>query len=257
MSKILELKHYDKVNNKSYNGKLEIKNITNEEADFYIYGDIISSEWKWEESDVNVQDVLDFLKDLDNVSNINIHTNSGGGNVFAGMAIYNVLKQHKATKTVYVDGLAGSIASVIAMVGDRIVIPANSYIMIHHALAPIIGNAIEMRKMADTLDVIDEGILEVYKSKLKDGVDIETIKQLIDDGTWLTGKQASEYFDIEVGEELQAVAYFGNIDVYANVPDELVAKVEDQEKEHDIPDVPKVNDNIENLKAKLKLECLI
>lgn len=118
MNKVMELKHYDKLRNKSYSGKLEIKNKTENEADFYIYGDIISSDWKWEESDVNVQDVLDFLKELDNVSNINIHINSGGGSVFAGMTIYNVLKQHKATKTVYVDGLAGSIASVIAMVGD-------------------------------------------------------------------------------------------------------------------------------------------
>lgn len=225
MSKILELQHFDKLKNKTYKGKLEIKNQANNEADFYIYGDIISSEWKWEEADTNPQDVLDFLKDLEGVSNINLHVNSGGGSVFAGMAIYNILKQNKATKTVYVDGLAGSIASVIAMAGDKIIIPSNSYLMIHHALAPVWGNANEMRKMADTLDTIDEGILEVYKTKLKNDVEIETIKQMIDEETWLTGKQASEYFNIEVSEDLEAVAYAGDIDNYTNIPNELKNKL--------------------------------
>lgn len=135
------------------------------------------------------------------------------------------------------------------MVGDRIIIPANSYIMIHHALAPVWGNAIEMRKMANTLDTIDEGILEVYKSKLKDGVDLETIKQLIDEETWLTGKQASEYFNIEVGEDLEAVAYCGDISNYKNIPDGLVDKKGNKQQ----------NENTTELalaKAKLRLLTL-
>ncbi|WP_330594436.1 Clp protease ClpP, partial [Clostridioides difficile] len=62
---------------------------------------------------------------------MNIYINSGGGSVFAGMAIYNMLKRHEGFKTVYVDGIAASIASVIALAGDRVVIPQNAYFMIH------------------------------------------------------------------------------------------------------------------------------
>lgn len=65
------------------------------------------------------------------MSSINIHINSGGGSVFGGIAIYNMLKRNSAQKTVYIDGIAASIASVIAMAGDRIIVPANATMMIH------------------------------------------------------------------------------------------------------------------------------
>src|SRR5690625_4825000 len=110
---------------------LAIKNQTNDKAELYIYGDIISGDWKWEDSDVTSTEVRDFLKDIEDVTHLDIYINSGGGSVFTGMAIYNMLKRHKAHKRVIVDGLAGSIASVIAMAGDEIIIPSNAYLMIH------------------------------------------------------------------------------------------------------------------------------
>ncbi|WP_406589987.1 head maturation protease, ClpP-related [Bacillus atrophaeus] len=202
---------------------LKIKNQTDLAADIYFYGDIVSSEWgKWEDTDTCPEDVRAFLKQVEGVKTLNIYVNSGGGSVFAGLAIYNMLKRNSAHKTVYVDGLAGSIASVIAMAGDKIVIPSNAFLMIHKPWSMSMGNSNDLRKMADDLDLIEEGILNVYSENIKDGVDIEDIKQMVNDETWLNGKEASKYFNIEVTEENKLVActsdYFKN---YEKLPKQL------------------------------------
>ncbi|MCY8122442.1 Clp protease ClpP [Bacillus spizizenii] len=202
---------------------LKIKNQTELAADIYFYGDIVSSEWgKWEDTDTCPEDVRGFLKQVEGVKNLNIYVNSGGGSVFAGLAIYNMLKRNSAHKTVYVDGLAGSIASVIAMAGDKIVIPSNAFLMIHKPWSMSMGNSNDLRKMADDLDLIEEGILNVYSENIKDGVDMEEIKQMVNDETWLNGKEASKYFNIDVAEENKLVActsdYFKN---YEKLPKQL------------------------------------
>lgn len=234
MNKILELKDKGKAV-----GKFEIKNQTDDFAELYIYGDIVSSEWmKWDDTDVCPQDITDFLKEIDGKSKLNIFINSGGGSVFAGLAIYNQLKRHNAEKTVYVDGLAGSIASVIALVGDRVIIPSNAFMMIHKPWMGLWGayNANDFRKMADDLDRIEEGIMNVYKENIKDGVDLETIRQMVQDETWLTGDEAAKYFKIEVSEAVEAAACISDyFDKYKNVPESFKRgekpKDKDQEKE--------------------------
>lgn len=186
---------------------MQIKNQTETSADLYFYGDIVSSEWgKWEDTDTAPEDIRNYLGQVNDVQNLNIYVNSGGGSVFAGLSIYNMLKRHKANKTVYVDGLAASISSVIAMAGDKIVIPSNAFLMIHKPWNMVAGNSNDLRKTADDLDRIEEGILNVYADNLKEGVDIETIKQMVNDETWLNGNEASKYFNIEVVEENSAVA---------------------------------------------------
>lgn len=202
---------------------LRIKNQTDSAADIYFYGDIVSSEWgKWEDTDTCPEDVRAFLRQVEGVKTLNIYVNSGGGSVFAGLAIYNMLKRNSAHKTVYVDGLAGSIASVIAMAGDKIVIPSNAFLMIHKPWSMSMGNSNDLRKMADDLDLIEEGIINVYSENIKDGVDMEEIKQMVNDETWLNGKEASKYFNIEVAEENNLVActsdYFKN---YEKLPKQL------------------------------------
>lgn len=204
-------------------GKMVIKNATSEKAELYFYGDIVSSEWeKWDDADTCPDDVCNFLKEVEDAKELNIYINSGGGSVFAGMAIYNMLKRFKGSKTVYVDGLAGSIASVIAFAGDKVVIPSNSYFMIHKPWSWTYGNADEFRKQADVLDRIQQGILNVYKEHMKDGVDFEEIKEMVNAETWLTGDEASRYFDVEVGTAVEAVAcasdYFSK---YKKTPQDL------------------------------------
>jgi len=225
MAKVLELKNKDNTGDIKTVGKLEIKNQTEESADLYFYGDIVSSEWsKWDDSDKCPADVAEFLKEVDGVKNLNIYINSGGGSVFAGLAIYHQLKRNKAYKIVHVDGLAGSIASVIMFAGDKVVVPTDAFVMIHKPWLGIWGgyNAIELRKMADELDRIEEGIINVYSQHLKDGIEIDTIKQMVQEETWLTGDKAAEYFNIEVGEASNVAActseYFN---YYKNVPEKL------------------------------------
>jgi ATP-dependent Clp protease protease subunit len=201
---------------------LQIKNFTETSADLYFYGDIVSSWWgAWDDTDQYPSAVRDFLNEAKG-KNLNIYINSGGGAVFAGMAIYNMLKRHEGFKTVYVDGLAASIASVIALAGDKVIIPANAYFMIHKPWMMAIGNANELRDMADTLDTVEEGILNVYKEHLVDGVDIETIKEMMEQETWMTGEEAAKYFNIEVGQAIEAVAYSGEmLDKFQNAPQQL------------------------------------
>ncbi|MBP2027407.1 ATP-dependent protease ClpP protease subunit [Acetoanaerobium pronyense] len=250
MSKVLQLKNKDKQGNIKNVGKIEIRNESNDTAGLYFYGDIVSSEWeKWEDADTCPDDVLKFLKDIEGTKNLNIYINSGGGSVFAGMSIYNILKRNQAYKIAYIDGLAGSIASVIPFAADKIIIPANGYMMIHNAWSFTWGNAKELRKFADSLDVIDQGILNVYEANLKEGIKIEAIKQMMDNETWFTGKEAAEYFDIEVAPENKSVAcvsdYFGS---YTNIPDDLKTKEEIQ------PENKIDNNQIEKAKARLLLK---
>ena len=158
---------------------LQIKNQTDTSADLYFYGDIVSSWWgAWEDTDQYPDKVKNFLDEAKG-KDLNIYVNSGGGSVFAGMAIYNMIKRHQGNKTVYIDGLAGSIASVIALAGDKVVIPSNAYMMIHKPWTYTCGNSNELREQANVLDTIEEGIMNVYKNNLKDGVDIEEVRELV------------------------------------------------------------------------------
>lgn len=215
-------------------GSIEIKNQTEDSADLCFFGDINSEslgEWqKYYPEDKAPQDVKDFLDQLENVSKINVHINSGGGSVFGGIAIYNMLKRFDAEITVYVEGLAASIASVIAMAGDKIIIPTNAQMMIHKPSSIAWGNADEMRKEADILDGCQKVILNTYMQHAKEGVTEEQINDLINAETWKNGEEWQEYFDIEVSESNQAVAAASDFyDKYNNLP-ENIAKPQQQDK---------------------------
>lgn len=184
----------------------EFKNETETSVDLYFYGDIVSDWWgAWQDEDQYPESVKTFLNNHQG-KDLNIYINSPGGAVFAGIAIYNMIKRHQGRKTVYVDALAGSIASIIAFAGDRIVIPSNAFLMIHKPWAGCIGNAEEMRKMASDLDAVETGMLNIYEKHLKEGITIQQIKELMGAETWLNGKEAAEYFEVEVGEEKEMVA---------------------------------------------------
>ena len=206
-------------NKNNLNNLLQIKNSTETSCDLYFYGDIVDSWWgAWDDMDQYPESIKNFLDEAKG-KDINIYINSGGGSVFAGMAIYNMLKRHKGYKTVYVDGLAGSIASVIALAGDKVIIPSNAYMMIHKPWCGLHGNSTELREMADILDKIEEGILNVYNENLAENADIEVVKAMVNAETWLTGDEASKYFNVNVSESVDAVActsdYFNK---YSKVP---------------------------------------
>lgn len=233
--KELKLYNKDRDGNTKVCGSMTIKNQTDSSADLFFYGDIVSETWQseWYEDDMAPGDVKEFLDQLDGTENINIHINSGGGSVFGGIAIYNMLRRNNAHKTVYVDGLAASIASVIMMAGDEIVMPKNATVMIHKPSASYFfttKNADDLRKDAESLDTCQEAIMQTYMTKAK--VDKKEIEQKVNDETWLTGEEAAELFDIKVEEANDAVACAGSsmFFCYKNVPTSLTAQGKNAKK---------------------------
>jgi len=228
VAKILKLQKKDRNSRYREVGSIEIRNEAETSADLCFFGDINSEslgEWqKYYPEDKAPKDVQDFLDQLDGVTKINVHINSGGGSVFGGIAIYNILKRYDAEITVYVEGLAASIASVIAMAGDKIIIPANAQMMIHKPSSITWGNADDMRKEADILDGCQKVILNTYMQHAKEGVTPEQINALIDAETWKNGEEWQEFFDIEVAEKSNAAACASDyFDRYNNLPEKLKA----------------------------------
>jgi len=164
----------------------------------YIYGDVKGDRRSWwtgevEESQTSAEHFKKELASHANVKQIDIYINSYGGSVFEGTAIYSQLKRHPAHKTVYVDGFACSIASVIAMAGDEIVMPRNALMMIHNMWMGVEGNSAELRKAADDLDKINEAGREAYLQRAGDKLSADKLRELQDAETWLNAQECIEY----------------------------------------------------------------
>lgn len=193
------------------------------QADIFIYGEIVS--YKWDDSDTTATSFKKDLDDLGDVNTINLHINSPGGNVFEGVAIGNMLKQHKAQVNVYVDALAASIASIIAMSGNTILMPKNSMMMIHNPLSIAWGNAKDFRKKADDLDKIGLSMQTTYLNKAGDKLDQDTLQKLMDNDTWLSADDAYSYGLCDVVEEENKIAACINNELfskYHNIPKNLL-----------------------------------
>ena len=160
----------------------------------YVEGDSFDF-WSGEtiESETSANHIKEQLEQAQNVNQINMYINSYGGEVKEGLAIYNQLKRHPAQKTVYIDGFACSIASVIAMAGDKVVMGPNTLMMIHHASMGAFGNAEELRKSANDVEVIDKASCSSYLEKAGDKLDENTLNQLLDAQSWLTAEQCLQY----------------------------------------------------------------
>ena len=183
---------------------LNIKNSTDKSLDLYIVGDINDDSWKgwnWgEDENTYPSDIRNLLKEHCG-KNLNVYINSGGGDVFASVAISNMLARHDGKTKAIVDGLAASGASIIAFGCDEIEIPENAFLMIHKPSTVASGDANDFRNIAETLDTIQEGITNTYLKKTLEGVEKEKITEMIDAETWLTGKEASDYFAVTVGKK--------------------------------------------------------
>lgn len=150
--------------------------------DMYIYSDVEADSFNfWTGETVESKTSSEyFRKELEaagDVSRINIYINSMGGSVMEGLGIYNQLRRCKAHKTVYIDGFACSIASVIAMAGDEVIMPSSSMMMIHAPFTYACGNAAELRKIADELDKISLSTMQAYLQKAAGRI---TAEQLAD-----------------------------------------------------------------------------
>ena len=161
--------------------------------DLLIYGDVEEKDfWTGEQSENSAKHFAEALQAAGDVKQINIYINSYGGSVMEGTAIYNQLKRHSAHKSVYVDGFACSIASVIAMAGDEVVMPKNAMMMIHRPWMFAVGNAKELRKAADDLDKIGEAGKQAYLQKAGEKLEEKQLDRLMDAESWLTADDCVE-----------------------------------------------------------------
>lgn len=221
-----------------------------DKARLIIYGEISSD--KWDETEITPNEVKELLDSVKN-KDLDIFINSSGGNVFAGLAIYHMLKRHEGKKTVYVDGIAASIASIIAMAGDEIHIPKNAYLMIHRSWIYTAGNKNDLLDTIAMLEKTDMNMADIYYEKALEGVTSEKILELMDNETWLTGKEAQSFFKIIADGDNKAVACLDGLNINDKVPEILKAKLNKIEEVQN-----KENEKILELeKAKLKLKLKI
>lgn len=162
------------------------------------------------------------IKALGDIKHIDVRIHSPGGDVFEGMAIYNLLKNHPAVVHAHIDGLAASMASVIAMAADVIHMPENAMMMIHKPWGIQGGDADDMRQYADLLDKVEGSLTSAYVKK--SGKSEDEIKALLKSETWYTGAEAVQAgFADQLTETLKAVASLQSqrMQEFANMPEAL------------------------------------
>lgn len=162
------------------------------------------------------------LKALGDVGQIDLRIHSPGGDVFEGMAIYNFLRNHPANVDVYIDGLAASMGSVIAMAGNTIYIPENAMMMVHKPWGMQGGDADAMRRYAELLDKVESSLVMAYVAKT--GKSEDEIKDLLKEETWMTGREAVEAgFADQLTEPLAAAAQLNSqrMKEFDNMPEAL------------------------------------
>ncbi|MGD3080583.1 head maturation protease, ClpP-related, partial [Escherichia coli] len=168
------------------------------DADIYIYDEI--GFWG-----VTAKQFISDLNALGDITHINLHINSPGGDVFEGIAIFNALKTHGASITVYVDGVAASMASVIAMVGNPVIMPENTFMMIHKPFGFTGGDAEDMRTYADLLDKVEAVLLPAYAQKT--GKTTDEVAAMLADETWMSGAECLAHgFADQVTPAVKAMA---------------------------------------------------
>ena len=166
----------------------EIRSKSATKAEITIYGTIGSS---WFEDSISAKSFSEELKKLDpTVNEIDVRINSPGGDVFDGIAIYNRLKQHPAKITCYVDGLAASIASIIALAGEEIIMGEGALYMIHLPWTMAMGNRNELDNVVNRLMDVEEQMVTIYAKKC--GLPRSEIKAMLETETWMDATQAKE-----------------------------------------------------------------
>ena len=185
-----------------------------ERAEILIYGDIGDS---WDGPGITARALADELKRV-SATALDVRINSYGGDVFEGLAIYSQLVASKKTVTVYVDGIAASAASVIAMAGDVIRVAEAGFLMIHDAWTFAMGNADDLRAVADRVDATSGQIATVYAARAKKSA--TEVRDLMRAETWFSGLEAVDagLADEVVGNKAIAAKFDPQRMTFRNLP---------------------------------------
>lgn len=168
---------------------------------------------------VTAQDFINDIKEHKEQP-MNLHVNCVGGDVFDGMAIYNVLLKRTQKTTVYVEGIAASMGSVIALAGDEVIMSENSLLMIHNAWGGTMGEADDMRKYANILDKLSDESADIYVKKT--GLSLEEVKDMMDEETWLNAEEALEYGFVDSISDAIKVAAKVDVSKFKNISSDKV-----------------------------------
>ena len=200
-----------------------LKNQVDQPAELLIYDAI--GDW----TGLSARQLVNSLKDID-ASEINVRINSPGGSVFDGIAIYNSLRHHQAHIHVQIEGLAASIASVVAMAGDTIHMAENALFMIHNPLSWVGDDAEALRKMADMLDKTTDIIANTYGNQCQQ--DAELIRQWMDEETWFTAEEAEAKGLIDVIDKPVKMAASFDLSGFIHPPEQTVVEPEENVGAH-------------------------
>tara|TARA_B110000240_G_C13469787_1_gene440399 strand:- start:14 stop:1006 length:993 start_codon:yes stop_codon:yes gene_type:complete len=203
---------------------------------------------------VNAQGFIEEIKSFKD-SPMNLHINCVGGDVFDGMAIYNVIKKRTAKTTVYIEGIAASMGSVIALAADSVVMAENSLFMIHNAWGGAMGEAKEMKKTAKLLDKISGEIADIYVKKTK--LPYDKVKEMMDEETWLNAEEALELGFIDSISDAIKVAAKYDVSKFKNITNkEIKNKLSINIKSKKMTDELKAwfNGKVEDIIARVKSE---
>lgn len=181
----------------------DVKMVSDKVGELLLYAEISNEMWWGDE--VTPKQVDADLKALGELDQLNVRINSPGGNVFAGQAIYSIIKRHEAkVKNAYIDGLAASMATVIPLACHKVYMFSNATQMIHKPEGSVSGTADLMRQRADMIDKMEGIILDIYEEKT--GLDRKQLQDMLRAETWMTAKEALEYGFIDEIEEGMKVA---------------------------------------------------
>ena len=197
------------MNKNWYNIKAEA---SSKSADVYIFDEIGTF-------GLTAQSFIEEIKSYKDTP-ISLHINCVGGDVFEGMAIYNVLKKRTARTTVYIEGIAASMGSVIALAGDEVVMAENSLFMIHNAWGGAMGEATEIRKTAALLDKISGEIADIYTKKTN--LPYNRVKEMMDEETWLSADEAFNLGFIDSISDAIKVAAKYDVSKFKNITDKEI-----------------------------------
>jgi ATP-dependent Clp protease protease subunit len=166
------------------------------------------------------------LKQAGKDTPVTVRLNSPGGDAFMGISIYNLMREHKAGVTVEIIGLAASAASIIAVGGNQVKMAANATMMIHEPWTISMGNAADMRKTAEMLETINEGLINTYASRIGNDQK-KKISKLLADETWLTAKESLELglVDEITGDAEADAPSAAVLAKFKKVPESILARV--------------------------------
>jgi len=193
-------------------GKLTAKTAHDDSADLFIYDDIGGG-------GITAAEIKNELRELGKVSRLRIHMNCLGGSLFEGLSIYTMLAQHTAFKTTVIEGVAASIASIIALAGDEVHMAADGLVMIHNPWTTSTGNAAELQKSIDLLEKTTNQLVNIYCRRT--GGDPAVIRELMEAESWLDANEASTMGFVDYVIESTRLAAQADFQRFKNPPHHL------------------------------------